>query len=295
MHAKVAEALALLKGSFDMHVHSAPDLMKRKVDDFELAEHAMAVGMRGALIKDHYANCAPRATLANTKAGREVIYGSITLNRYVGGFNVYALESAIRLGAKAVWMPTKHAANDLVTHANEVHTHSQMPFQLAGVGSGMTVFGDDGKLLPEVIDIIQLAVEHNICIMTGHLSNREAIAVLEEALARGSQKAVFTHPDYKTNLLPMHEQAALAKRGVYMEKTLLPVDWECVSRAFTAESIRAIGASRCFVATDYGQFNNPTPWEGMLKWICILLEDGFSHEEVVTMTAGNAVDLLDLA
>ena len=34
----------LVKGAYDMHIHSEPDVLPRKFDDIVLAEHAIAAG-----------------------------------------------------------------------------------------------------------------------------------------------------------------------------------------------------------------------------------------------------------
>lgn len=39
------------------------------------------------------------------------MFGGITLNRQVGGINPYAVESALKLGGKVVWLPTQSARN----------------------------------------------------------------------------------------------------------------------------------------------------------------------------------------
>lgn len=40
-------------------------------------------------------------------------YGGIVLNWPVGWLNPYAAESALRMGARFIWMPTRDAANSL--------------------------------------------------------------------------------------------------------------------------------------------------------------------------------------
>ena len=48
------EASALIKGSYDLHIHSAPDVMPRKANDLELARRAAAAGMGGIMLKSHH-------------------------------------------------------------------------------------------------------------------------------------------------------------------------------------------------------------------------------------------------
>lgn len=55
----------LIKGAYDMHIHSEPDVLPRKFDDIVLAEHATAAGMAGVVLKSHYICTADRANLIN--------------------------------------------------------------------------------------------------------------------------------------------------------------------------------------------------------------------------------------
>ena len=83
-----------MKGVIDMHVHTNPDLRHRAYDDFELMEAAIRVGARAIVIKTHQGTTMDRAYLCNRH--NEIVhggdndftmFGSITLNRVVGGIN----------------------------------------------------------------------------------------------------------------------------------------------------------------------------------------------------------------
>lgn len=109
-----------LKGVIDMHVHSNPDIRHRAYDDFELMEAAIRVGARAIVIKTHQGTTVDRAYLCNRH--NEIIhhgdndftmFGSVTLNRQMGGLNAAAVESGLKLGAKVIWLPTQSARNNL--------------------------------------------------------------------------------------------------------------------------------------------------------------------------------------
>lgn len=44
-----------LRGAYEMHVHTSPDVTARKCSDLELARRFRDAGLAGALIKCHYA------------------------------------------------------------------------------------------------------------------------------------------------------------------------------------------------------------------------------------------------
>ena len=59
------EYKALRKGAYDLHVHSAPSLHARSLDDIEALKEMEEVGMGGAVIKSHYECTATRVELVN--------------------------------------------------------------------------------------------------------------------------------------------------------------------------------------------------------------------------------------
>lgn len=103
----------------DMHVHTNPDLRVRAYDDFELTDAGVKVNARGVVIKTHQGSTVERAFLCNrynnivNGKNNFEIFGSITLNNQIGGLNPYAVETALTLGAKVVWLPTASAKNHL--------------------------------------------------------------------------------------------------------------------------------------------------------------------------------------
>ncbi len=56
-------ARELLRGAFDTHVHIAPDVVERKIDDISLARRFAALGMAGFVLKSHYGSTAERASV----------------------------------------------------------------------------------------------------------------------------------------------------------------------------------------------------------------------------------------
>ena len=53
----------LLSGTYDLHIHTAPDVIPRKCTDEETVRRLEAAGMRGCAIKCHYFETAARAAL----------------------------------------------------------------------------------------------------------------------------------------------------------------------------------------------------------------------------------------
>ena len=72
-------ARELVRGAYDLHVHTGPDAMKRRIDDIGLARRCAEVGLAGYVIKSHYVPTSARATLNSMVPGVKVL-GSVTLN-----------------------------------------------------------------------------------------------------------------------------------------------------------------------------------------------------------------------
>lgn len=101
----MSDVKELLKGGYDLHVHSAPDCLPRKMDDIDMAERITASTLSGYAIKNHWTSTAGRAKLINRLYPGCDAIGTITLNSAVGGLNPTAVEMAARGGVKLVWFP----------------------------------------------------------------------------------------------------------------------------------------------------------------------------------------------
>jgi hypothetical protein len=92
-----------LEGAVDLHVHSAPDVDRRRFDDLELARAAKDAGMGAVLIKSHQNSTVERAWLVAQCVPGIRVYGGLVLNETVGGLNVAAVRLALKLGARQFW------------------------------------------------------------------------------------------------------------------------------------------------------------------------------------------------
>ena len=75
-----ARAHTLVRGAFDLHVHIAPDVSPRRIDDVSLARRFQENGLAGFGLKSHYTSTAERAQVVSAVTGLEVV-GSVTLNQ----------------------------------------------------------------------------------------------------------------------------------------------------------------------------------------------------------------------
>ena len=71
-------ARALLRGAYDMHVHVAPDVVGRRIDDLTLARRFSELGLAGFQLKSHYASTAERAAVVRAAVPGVDVLGAIS-------------------------------------------------------------------------------------------------------------------------------------------------------------------------------------------------------------------------
>ena len=54
-----------LQGAIDMHMHTAPDILPMRLDALEAARQAKEAGMKAIVLKNHFYNTAPIATMVS--------------------------------------------------------------------------------------------------------------------------------------------------------------------------------------------------------------------------------------
>jgi hypothetical protein len=290
--------LELLKGAIDIHVHSAPDLYRRDKDHLELARTAREVGFRALVIKSHNFATAARAQMVQKEVRGIDVFGSIVLNLPMGGLNPIAVETAIKYGARQVYMPTVDSTNHASLTGGEIGQHGKGLVVEGGWSEYMRrhprlhILGPTGELLPEVQEIVRLIGEANIILNCGHISYAEMERLLPAAHAAGARKVVVDHPFFTR--LSVDEQEKLVRAGAIMNYTageILPRWWRVSVEDFAA-SIRRLRPENVIISSDCGQLHNPASIEGIRLTIQLMLEEGFSEREIRTMMHDNPAQLL---
>lgn len=283
----------MLEGAIDIHIHSAPDLYPRILNDVELARQAKEMGMRAILIKNHFTETAGRAQVASAEADFDV-FGGIALNLSVGGLNTHAVEVSLKLGAKTVWMPTLHSRKFLVDKSHVANLAGEIREGLEGI----YLLTDDGSIKEELCPIFDLIAQGNSSLATGHISKEEAKVVVAEALRRGVKKIVVTHPLASFVSYGVDDMKEILDLGAtYLEHVYNDTTRQVshpITREALFEGIKAIGADHCIMSTDSGQWLNPVPIQQMGIYIQDMLDFGFSPQEIRTMVAHNPAKMLGL-
>lgn len=288
-------AKELIPGSIDFHIHSGPDIFPRLMNDIEIAAQAKAAGMRGILLKSHSEPTAARATISSI-VNDFPVFGGIALNYGVGGLNPEAVRTAVRMGAKEVWMPTIHAEHYL----KEVDNVPMFATLLKGGMKGISLLKEDGKLKDEVLEIIDIIAEADIIMATGHISIDEAMVLIETGKMRGVKKMVVTHPTSPMEGYTIEDMKEIVSRGAgatMLEHVVNDTTHQMknpISPTVIADAIRAVGAEHTIMSTDSGQIINPAPVVSMENYIYLMLQEGISEKDIIMMTRDNPAKVLGL-
>jgi hypothetical protein len=292
----MSEFHPLLKGAIELHCHSYPSLFPRRQTDWELVEDIKAAGMAGVVLKAHEAQTVDRATLIRDKEPDLHVYGGLVCNYFTGGFSPTAVDAAIRLGAKVIWMPTISATQHL-RHFAKKNTRvltSERP--LTHPEQGLEIWDENHKVLPEVHEILQLIAEENIILATGHIAPEEAMVLVEAAKEHKVEKILIQHTDLGIARIPFELEKELVRKGAILEKCYLACsdDFNDIKVEEMAESIKQLGANSCVLVTDYGQEHNIPVVEALSHFVEEMVACGISDAEIEKMMVHNPKHLLGI-
>jgi Family of unknown function (DUF6282) len=288
-------ARELLRGAYDTHIHVAPDVVPRIIDDVTLAHRFLELGMDGFTLKSHYTSTAERAVVVRAAVPGIDCRGAIVLNRAIGGLNPLAVEVAAREGARTVWLPTVDSVNE--SHEREAPPGVKVPvwvkLQLELREQGIEiepvpVVDDAGAVLPQTRAVLERIAHHGLLLATGHLARDEIFTVVDTALEEGVREIVITHPEFPAQNLSVADQRALAERGALLERCMTTPHTGKIPWDVWIQNIRDAGPEHSILSTDLGQVFNPPVEDGMGIMVDRLLAAGFSDEEVHVMAVVNS-------
>lgn len=284
-------ARELVGGAYDLHVHVAPDVPPRRIDDRTLARRFAEVGLAGFALKSHYTSTAERAQVVSALEPEVQVLGTLTLNWAVGGMNALAVEIAAREGARIVWMPTVDSPAETAGRTepkagDKVPLWARLQHELHGLGLGVEpvrVTDPDGRLLPDTRDVLRAIARHGLILATGHLARDDTFAVVDGALEEGVAHIVVTHPEFPCQDFSIDDQVGLAARGCLIERCLTTPHSGKTTWEHVFDGVRAAGVERTLFSSDLGNPDYPAVEDGLALWADRLLGAGFDEGDVREM------------
>lgn len=273
-----------LKGAYDLHIHTAPDVIARKCDDKEIVRRIADAGMAGCALKSHYFETAARTKLLAREFPQLRIVGCLALNRSVGGINPQAVLRFAQMGGKMLWFPTMDA-----WAFQAYKQQAQEEKHLEGL---LKCCGEDGQLLPETVEVLQMAAQYRLVVGTGHLDADEALMLVRKGRELGVESMVLTHAEHPAlRFTDRHFEEAVAL-GAYVEHSYNNAWFGRCTIEEIASQIRLTGCEHVILTSDFGQPQAPFADEGMQEYAQALSSLGFSDQQLHQMMCENPVRLL---
>ena len=264
----------VLTGAIDLHAHHGPDSYDRQWDAFEVVKLAKERGMRGVVLKNHWTETAGLAQLIRKYGTQGIeVFGSVTLDTPVGGVNPMAVRYMADVEGqwgRIVWMPT-HDSEHEVNYYKETRAKA--------------VVSRNGKLIPEVFEVLDLIKERNLTLATGHVTPEEVLMIMAEAKKRGITRIIVTHPllgpQFTDMSLPQMQEAVKLGGAIEITAGALRSDGAAKTRAI--EVIKALGTQNVFVGSDSGLVGTPNHPDALAMAIKSLRAAGFSERDLNRM------------
>lgn len=286
------ESDELLRGVSDIHIHAAPDIRARLTDELDFARQAKKAGYKAIMYKSNDFSCHDRAYLIQQALGDFEVYGSLCMNDVVGDkVNVIAAKKATETSGKlcrCIFMPTQNAS-----YAVRLYKQNITP---------IAVLDERGRVLPEVVQVMEICRDANIIFASGHCSPEESLILAQKAKEVGVQKFVITHANSRDWKLSKDQIKKATDLGAFIEYCFLPNLWgkgtplSNFERASEQEFIDfvKIMPQRSFISTDLGQAGMPNPLEGMKQCINLLLKNEIAQKDIDTLVRINPYHLVQI-
>jgi hypothetical protein len=285
----------LLKDAIDCHIHAYPDFVHRSQDFLQIAMDASKAGMRALAFKDHWNISCNAAYLAQRHVDYLVEKGELAhrVEIYGGagtclGMNPDAVRIALQYpNMKMIWFPTFTSYGFWRGAGRRADGKPER--------TDVRLVSDSGEVLPEVVEIMKMAVEKKVGIGFGHTDFKELLPLAKMAKKLGV-RATLDHPLLELNKLLLEEMKELADLGVYVGtycQPMIPSLYQPVCDPMeTIKTIREIGPARCIIGSDFGQVLHMDTIDGMRVFIRALLAFGIKDHEVRVMLRDNPAKLM---
>jgi len=287
------DAIRLLEGAVDIHVHSIPDPeIDVGWDQLEISKKCMDMGMSAVVFKSHTIPTAATAYYVQQSIGEYAklsgkkpirVFGGVTLNYYQGGLNSAAVEMCAQLGGKVVWLPS---------HDSSHHK------RVMGTTGGIELLDENDRPVPELYQIFEIIAQHDMILDPCHAGTKQRLVIIREAKKAGVKKFVVTHPNWNVTKATHDQMVEMAGMGAYigifMYGDVPNFNNPHCDPMGMFEIIRKVGPEHIVLASDLGTVVNMPPWEGMKLFMRLMLANGLPEKDIRRMSGENPRRLLGI-
>lgn len=296
--------ISTVRDAIDIHCHAH----EGQQDALALAKYASECGMAGILFKTVAGMSDEGPTvrriegeLGDWAAGAGVRPVRCWAGHLLGASGeaptVAEAEQSIDGGVIALWLPVFNHANTYATVGGrniwwdknaDPNDHSgPLPWDEA-LDLGHYLLSEDGKLKPEVIDILKVIAERDVALFFGHATHKEIFLIAEQVTRLGIRRAVIDHPYSPFVNLNVDQMKELAAAGILMNFTfdelspLLGVD---PAKMYAA--IRDVGVEHFTLSSDAGEPLFPNSVEAMRLVRSYMEAFGLTENELYKVCTSN--------
>ncbi len=275
----------ILEGVIDIHIHTGPSSAEREVDVVQMLKLAEEAKYKAFVTKDHFFPTIMSSTIADRylSNGNVRVFGGLCLNSAVGTFNLNAVDTAYKMGAKFISMPTVSSKQ----HIDSKHfSHSDVDSVPEKPAYYLT---DDGELIPEVKILLDyLAKNPGMMLFTGHGCSQEIDTLIQYATDIGVKNIIVNHPFFATTNASMEQVVRWSKLGAFIELTAIlwpsPKMDGLLTYDFLKEIVKNVSVEQLVINTDSGQKGAGSPTDMMRYFLKKLIEDcGISEKDINKM------------
>jgi hypothetical protein len=165
----------------------------------------------------------------------------------------------------------------------------------------------NGKLLPEVQEVLKVMAKHDLSLSTGHSSPEESLMLIRAARDAGLDKIYVQHPNHSGIVMSMATMKEAVRLGALIEIVLSDegltgggpavVDVQNPVQDFGPQKIadiQALGPENVVLSSDLGQPGRMTHADAFQIALAVLAKAGFSQAEIDMMTKHNPARFLGL-
>ncbi|QTE01850.1 DUF6282 family protein [Streptomyces cyanogenus] len=274
----------------DVHYHAGPDLYRRRLTSAG-AGRAYAEAGGWVVLKSHLTSTAARAWEAREEG--LPVSGTLVLNELAGGVRPRAVEQAVY--AHGPDSPARLVVH-LPTLTGPAHTSAlrRTPFHPlldTGRWRASGVLDADGRLRPDVREVLRAARDLPVAVATGHCDREAALRVVDEAVRLGVPRLLLTHATHPMSGFTPDDLTDLREvPGLYVEITALTLLLGHRDAGHLGQVVRA--HPRVVFSSDLGQPDQP----GVKEWLGLSAQwfraAQLTGPEIAAVTRTNPANLL---